>query len=210
MNSQLQPSRLNLKVVELMLEKELSINALAKKSGVSVGTIQNLVSDPYCNPTLSSLEAVCNVLGVSLNEVISEDATFQEPNHIPLLSWDDLKYWFNPSVPAAVKDPLLFPNIKTSCAVSSKSFAFSVPDHSFGPLFPKGAILIFDPGKPYDTQSYVLIKLAQSSTIVFKQLSFEAPHYCVKPLNPALQENITQLTPEDHILATLIQAQIQY
>ena len=85
-------SRLNRRLSELMKEKGMTIQALAKKASVAVGTIQKLVSDPLCNPTISSIEAICYALGASISDLIGQEERLNALNglNVYLLNWEEL------------------------------------------------------------------------------------------------------------------------
>ena len=58
---------INNRLKQLLSARQLSIRQLAKLSGVAVGTIQKMVTDPHCNPTIASIAAITKVLDVPIS-----------------------------------------------------------------------------------------------------------------------------------------------
>jgi len=80
------------RVTELREQRGWSKNHLAKKSGLSQSTVSNLYNRPH-EPTISTLESLCNGFGISLSEFFNADgdATFltEEQKHL-LSEWSKL------------------------------------------------------------------------------------------------------------------------
>jgi len=55
-------------------QKDLSINNLSEKSGVAQGYLSDLENNKLSNPTLETLNKIALALGVSLKDLVSEDA----------------------------------------------------------------------------------------------------------------------------------------
>lgn len=206
-------SALNIHLCEIMREKEYNITLLSKESGIAVGTIQKLMTDPTCNPTLASLEAICNVLDISISQLIGESKkeVAHNKNIIPLLSWEELPNLIN--LKSSLHQIQDLPNqetITTSRKVSAESFAIKMNGNSMMPLFPEATLLIFDKEKPFYDSCYILTKLHSHDLFVFKQLLIDEPHKYIKSINPAFKDKLIKLEPKDKIIATLVEAQIQY
>ena len=60
------------KIRELMEARHWSVYRLAKESGVSWSTIRNMF-DRNTEPTVSTLEALCNGLGITLTQLLLGD-----------------------------------------------------------------------------------------------------------------------------------------
>ncbi|GEM_PF-5246093 len=199
-------SRLNNRLTELMREKGFTIQALAKEAKIAIGTIQKLMSDPTCNPTIVSLESIGKVLRVSLPELLGQDASMSSLNStdVVVLDWNELPNALenNPSKKRTV--------VKTSCYVDKNSFALKMRDNSMLPLFPENSHLIFDPNKLPKDGSYVLVHIEKYNTIMFKQLHMDDPYKYVKSINPLFKDNILKLESSDKIIGVLVQSQMEY
>jgi transcriptional regulator with XRE-family HTH domain len=64
-------SRLSKNVSRLLDEQEMSGRQLALKSGVSTGVIGHLLRAER-EPSVSTLEKLCDVLGVTMNDLLRE------------------------------------------------------------------------------------------------------------------------------------------
>lgn len=61
------PDTINNRLKQLLSELNISMQQLAKLSGVAVGTIQKMVTKPNCNPTIASIGAIAKVLDVPIS-----------------------------------------------------------------------------------------------------------------------------------------------
>lgn len=204
---------INKRLAELMKRKGMSMTELSSKAKIAIGTVQKLMTDPNCNPTLGSLEAICKVLNVKISELIGEEPNIQNlfGKSVPILEWLDIS-----SSPDFIEKALLNKNIssmefvKTLTSVSEQSFGLKVPDHTFLPIFKQNSILIFDIHKALYHHCYVLAKLHHHDAIVFKQLIIDSPYQYLKSVNPLINDNLIKLKAQDKIIATLIEAKISY
>lgn len=48
----------------------IPLTEIAKKSGLDRGYVRTILSDPKCNPTIKSLTKICDVLELSITEVL--------------------------------------------------------------------------------------------------------------------------------------------
>ena len=65
------------RIVELLNERGMSNSALAAKAGVHTSTIDSIINPPM-NPTLSSIEKICDGLGVTVREFFDDDSFGEE------------------------------------------------------------------------------------------------------------------------------------
>ena len=79
------------KIRELMEARKWSVYRLSKESGVSWSTIRNMF-DRNTEPTVSTLEALCNGLGISLTQLLLGDGypELTEEQKEVLIRWDSL------------------------------------------------------------------------------------------------------------------------
>lgn len=205
-------SNLNKRLAELMQANGITIQILANKAGIAVGTIQKLLSDPACNPTIGSIEAICNVFGISISELIGQEERLNSSNlsTVFLVNWEELPIVLSNTQNLTCGGIKSRERIKTSCPVSKNSFALKVHDNSMLPLFPEKSILIFDPQKPPMDNNYIILKLHNYQAVVFKQLHVDEPFKYITSVNPLFKDNPIKLRADDKIIAVLVQSQIHY
>jgi transcriptional regulator with XRE-family HTH domain len=205
-------SGLNRRLLELMRNKNMTIQALSKEAGVAVGTIQKLISDPSCNPTIASIEAVCNVLDVSVSEIIGQEERLNTLNSssVFLLDWEELPITLLNIQSLSEKGNKEREIIKTPCPVSKNSFALRMSDNSMLPLFPQHTILIFDHEKTPKDDNYVLVQMHNYQNVIFKQLVIDEPFKYLVSINPLFKDSVIKLEAGDKIFAVLIQSQMHY
>lgn len=205
-------SRLNRRLSELMKAKGMTIQVLAKKAGVAVGTIQKLVSDPLCNPTISSIEAICDALGTSISDLIGYEDRLGtlSGRSVRILDWEEISKALTNTQELAEDNFKKCETIKTSCQVSNNAFALKMCDQSMLPLFPENAILIFDPHKIPENKNYILLQIQNNKNIIFKQLLIDEPFKYVVSINPLFKDSIIKLESTDKIIAVLVQSQMYY
>jgi transcriptional regulator with XRE-family HTH domain len=205
-------SGLNRQLSHLMKIKGITIQALSKDAGVAVGTIQKLLTDPSCNPTISSIEAICNVLDVSISELIGQEERMNALNgsSVLLLDWDELPITLSNIHHLTESKNEEREMIKTSCPVSKNAFALKMRDNSMLPLFPENAVLIFDPDKAEQDNAYVLVQMHNYQNVMFKQLLIDEPFKYVTSINPLFKETVIKLDQQDHVIAVLVQSQMRF
>lgn len=200
-------SGLNLRLSELMKSKDINIQALAKKAGIAVGTVQKLLTDPLCNPTILSIEAICNVLEVSIGELVGQEERMSTLNgsRVFLFDWNELPVTLSNihQIAGSKRE-----TIKTLSSAGKNAFALKIRDNSMLPLFPENAILIFDPDRTPKDNSYVLVQMHNYQNIMFKQLLVDEPFKFLASINPLFKDNVIKMESHDKIIAVLIQSQM--
>lgn len=198
-------SLLNTRLTQFMEEKNMNLSTLSQKAGISIGTVQKMLTDPTCNPTISSLDAICNVLDISISQLIGQIRDQTTETHVPLLSWEtltqDLKNFCK--ITSSKNN-----RISTFSTLSEHAFALKIIESSMMPIFPMGTTLIFDRNKSYYHGCYVLAYLDQGKQHVFKRLLVDEPYLYIKSINPDLRENMPLLIKKNQIIATLAEAKM--
>jgi transcriptional regulator with XRE-family HTH domain len=195
-----------------MHEQNINLSTLAERAHIAVGTIQKLMNDPTCNPTIASLEAICTVLNTTVSYLIGQDEKFfsYEITKVPVLAWEKIKENLLNFIGMGQTKFESNEMIATSLPLTAASFALKMQGNSMLPIFPEGTMLIFDPKKnPYEN-CYVLVYIKEHKKIVFKELLIDEPFMYLKSVNPDFKNQLLLLNDDDKILATLIQAQMSY
>lgn len=193
-------SRLNERLTKLLKQNNLTIHELSKQSGVSVGTVQKLLNNPECNPTISSIESICDVFNISISELLGKADTTTNGSAVKICGWDNIldetkehrEYFY------------------THEPVNENSFALKMHDSSMLPLFPENTILIFDNAVKPKNNSYVIIKRENSDKPLFKKLIIDEPDRYFVSINPILNDQVTKLEPSDKLIAVLVQSYINF
>ena len=62
-----------LRILELCKERDISINALCSRSGVTQSTANNIISGRNHSTTVSTVKKLCDGLDISINEFFHSD-----------------------------------------------------------------------------------------------------------------------------------------
>lgn len=195
-------SVLNVRLTNAMQGKGLTLNSLSQQAGIAIGTIQKLMNDPHCNPTINSLEAICKVLNIPISYLVDQGQLAK--TNIPLLDWNTLAE----DLPEINSETGKRPSIQAYCTLSEAAFALKMQGSSMTPAFPIDTILIFDKNKSYYDGCFVLVYEDQSTQFLFRRLLIDGTNFYVKSLNPELKDNQPILIKPEQIIATLAQAQM--
>ena len=61
------------RILELCLEKNISINKLSTMSGVTQSTVNNIVSGRNRSATISTIKKLCDGLGITIEQFFDSD-----------------------------------------------------------------------------------------------------------------------------------------
>lgn len=61
------------RIIEICQERDISINALSIKSGVTQSTVQNIVSGRNHSTTVATIQKLCDGLGMTITEFFQSD-----------------------------------------------------------------------------------------------------------------------------------------
>jgi transcriptional regulator with XRE-family HTH domain len=175
----------------LMENQGLSLDKLAKLTGVSRSNINRMRTDENCNPTISSLLPIATFFNLSVEQLIGITPTTDTHKYqLNSLKLEKLPVLINyKQVNAFISDGSSPKNANftyTENTISTQSFGFITQDNSMQPFFPKGSTVVFDCQLKYDDQSYVLAIDLSNSKLLFK-----------KYINQDNLEFLTALNPED-------------
>ena len=63
----------------------MSVDDLVKESGVPKGTLSKITAGINANPTLSTVKAICNALGCTLNDLVCDIESSNEQKNAPII-----------------------------------------------------------------------------------------------------------------------------
>lgn len=201
---------------QLLFEKKLTATELARQTGVPQPTIHRMATGKCTGPHRTTLEPIAQFFNLSVEQLTGVDIlpensiaqifpgapqTFKQ---LPMMAWEDLGS-------IATAQPVADSGIIATSVLSEDCFVTSMIDSSMEPMFSKGTTLILNPTKEASDRSYVLVKLADSGLVVFRQLLTDANHKFLKPINPDLSMfQMRLLNENDEILGTLVEARQVY
>lgn len=188
----------------LLAEKKIRVAELARRIKLPQPTIHRIATGACEHPHLSSLKPIADFFSISVEQLKGHEpiSWIDKALKVPLLSWENLIDW--PANKDKIQNSEL---ILTDANAGLNSYAVNVTDASMDPVFPKNTLLIADPDKQYKDRSYVIVKLANLSRPIFRQLLINAEDSYLKPLSPDLdQYKMTILKENDKILSVVVQA----
>ncbi|MFO1259414.1 MAG: S24 family peptidase [Gammaproteobacteria bacterium] len=201
-----QQSALSVRLGLLMREKGLNIPKLAKKTGIALGTIQKILSDPNSNPTYSTLKTLAAAFGISISALLSEqNSTISFSKQVRVIDWENIMSLFDDIDSTKLVNLNSF--VTCNVELSDHAFALKLAGGGLLPFFKENTILIFDPHKKPYNRAFVLVKFQKHNIPSLKQLIIDEPKYYVKSINQELaHEKIEALHPKDRVIATLVQS----
>lgn len=187
---------------------------LSKVTDVPASTIARMRKNTQANPTTSTLRPIAQYFGISIDELIgdkplSNPATLQieddEENTIvtlPVLTWDQVDEWV--SGVSTQLNGQLTQWLKTEHDVSDHSFSIPVTSDSFGSLFRKGSLLLFDPLLTPKDGDLVLIQFRDSKQVALRKIIIDGEDIFVSSVNPEIKET-KRLTDASYLLGVLFE-----
>lgn len=199
----------------LLFLRDMRPAHLARAINVPSPTIHRYLTGKSQAPYLSSIKPIAEFFEITPDQLLGnkplpEHFLFFEENsllingmplhQLPLYSWETV---------ADEQPKLQGENTKVAYLgeISEDAFATTLPTTSMEPAFAKGATLIFCTEKTATDRSFVLVHLAESAHIVFRQLIIDLNKRYLKPLNPDLINTpLHCLSNSDKILGVLQEA----
>ncbi|MDX2165073.1 MAG: S24 family peptidase [Gammaproteobacteria bacterium] len=169
------------KNLSLLVEETGGITALAKHLKKSQSQISQLLMK-------KSTRKIGDKLAISIEKHFKKPRGWLDLENVhiqysvvPLIKWTEI----TKDIKHSLANNQL---IATQPRVSSKSFALQIfndtmeSTHSIS--FPKHSIVIVDPEKPAEPDSFAIVQDGKSNSAILRQLIFEGNHIYLKPLNP--------------------------
>jgi SOS-response transcriptional repressor LexA len=123
-------------------------------------------------------------------------------SHHRLISWDQVGegHDLSENLPPPYGTELL------SCPVkcSAETFVLRVRGSSMEPKFREGELIFVDPLAPANHGKFVVVRLAESNEVTFKQLVLEDGNKYLKALNPDWPNRIVQVPPDTAICGVIV------
>ncbi len=193
----------------------MSVSDLAKATSLPQPTLYQLYTGVTARPRKKTLAALAEYFSVSVEQLIGkENLPNQLPqnikeqlelNTVPILDWKDLPFWPG-SIDLTTKKEIFLDKKATP-----ETFAVQMIDDSMEPIFPSGCLLIFDAQKETKDKDCALIFESKTNQFSFKKIFLDGNTVIAQSINPAPQATkAMQLTKQDKIIATLLEARLTF
>jgi transcriptional regulator with XRE-family HTH domain len=184
-------SVLSERLIKCMEEKNLNLSTLAQKANIAIGTVQKMITDPHCNPTINSIEAIGNALDVPISSLIGQKkSNCCSEDSIPKFSWETLSNDLSTTRYSMQES-------------KSTLFSLEVTDNLKTLIFPIGSLLIFDKQKPSTNGAYVLVYLNETRQYLLKRLIIDEPNLYISSIHLELTRSEPFFIRKKQIIATL-------
>lgn len=184
---------LSLSITNLLKEKGISENTLAKELNIPYNTIHRIITGATSDPRLSTLHQIATYFKVSIDSLVSEEVYYPTSREdipqekTPLLSWDMLEdFNFH-------KKLNLLPHLKWIAtppmgSVKKENVIFALEaTKSMQSRFPLGTTFIINYNeKPVDGD-IVLVKFTKSNSSSLRELVTDPPQWQLVPITPGSQ-----------------------
>jgi|GEM_PF-5209771 len=172
----------------------LTISKLAHIAGVSVGSVHKILqNDPDINITVQVIEKIAEALDTPLESFLTHHGESFTKFRTRLIEWSDIL-----TLPDVSKEEL----IAVHKAVSPDAFAVTWTGHSMAPNFPKGTILVIEPGADIYDGCFAILNIDNNA--VFKQIVFDPPHMYCQSIKTGLAK--AREVEKSHVVGVLVEA----
>jgi SOS-response transcriptional repressor LexA len=203
----------------LMFKRDVNTSKLARKLNLPQQTLQRIVSGTSTNPHSKTLKPIADFFNISLEQlkgehplpesIVSSDLPIlvqQKTKNIPLIDWNIVEHYLSESDQDSNSNSVFVDE-----STPHRSFAVILPDSSMEPYFPKGSLLILDPEKSLRDRCFVLVRVSQEDSIIFRQLIIDGDNKYLKSLHPDLNTFPMRLfTEKDSMLGIMIEFRCKY
>lgn len=203
----------------LLYEKQMKSIDLAREVKVPQPTIHRLVTGKSVRPYQSSLTPIARYFGITIDQLVGEEplaeefashdlsGKSQQLRRVPLIKWEEIENFITTNQ-APTEEPYI---IMDRAKLSLRAFATEMKETSMEPVFRRGAQLVFDPELQPKDRDFVLVKLNELKTPIFRLLLVDGNDQYLKPLNSDLSNFKTRLLEDSHtILAVLVESRTSF
>ena len=194
----------------LLKDADLSEAELARKINVPRATINRLASGRTPDPRASTLNAIAEYFGVSVDQLLGKQRVMKgneqstvvnTQSFIPIIEWNEAKNWENA---ICLYDPNRCLNwIMLDSVIEQGRFALQVNGESMWPQFQDNTVLIVAPKVTAKSRDFVVVYIKNREEIVFRQLILEGGYVFLKAINNIFP--VIQLDKADKIIGVVIQ-----
>ncbi|OGV36958.1 MAG: transcriptional regulator [Legionellales bacterium RIFCSPHIGHO2_12_FULL_35_11] len=200
----------------LKLYGDLSLSDLARETQIPQPTLHHIIEGKTKKPRRQALEALANFFSISIPQLtgtIPLSIPIPEAikkslkiSTIPLIDWNLAKSWKSNK-----NDLSKFDQIILEKQVDKNAFALQLQNSNLEPLFQEKSLLIFDPSKISRERDFVLVYFSKIDLICFNRLFIEEKNIYIKQDKKNGNAELIKINgPNDKIIATLIEARLQF
>ncbi|HVV67683.1 MAG TPA: S24 family peptidase [Patescibacteria group bacterium] len=196
----------------LMFKKNINTTQLARDLDLPQQTLQRIVSGTSPNPHIKNLKPIADFFNISLEQLRGEqplpefisdinlpNPTKSKARQLPKVFWEDIEIYLNNPEKYKYESTIFVDD-----SAGNKTFALTLGDSSMEPYFPINCLLILNQEKNPKDRSFVLMKIGDSKTYLFRQLLIDGEYKYLKALNPDLSAFPMRFLGEnDEIIATM-------
>ncbi len=211
-------SKLSNVLKTLMFKKNIRTSQLARNLELPQQTLQRIVSGTSTNPHTKTLKPIADFFGISIDQLkgtaplpesvvdIDLPSTKPKARAVPIVLWDEIDNYIDQPQNYAPKEHTYIDQ-----NLSKTIFALHLPESSMEPYFPKDSMLILDVQKQATDRSFILARLDETVTYIFRQLIIDGDQKYLKPMNPDLNRFPMRIMKDkDKIIAVLIEFRHRY
>lgn len=168
----------------LMRARNINEAQLARETNVPQPTLHKILSGKTIDPRTSTLKSLADYFGISIDDLLSGNFMVQatsgknKTQSIAIISWADC-------IDAAKFMKKLTPALWDNWIVVefSSQYAFALTSKpSMEPRFPRGTILIIDPGISAEDGDLVVVSYPNTSEATLRELSMDGPSKLLLPI----------------------------
>jgi transcriptional regulator with XRE-family HTH domain len=196
-------------IKEVLEVQSMSILELSNKTKISYSSLYNLVNEKQ-NPTLETLLAICEILGVELSQLVGEASLFRMHNsicikEIPVIDWNNIdEYLKEPQPNNFYKNKIII-----SCNTTIKDSCFALHSQQ-SKYFLNNSTLLFEKttSNPLLNVDRIVLLLSNKQPATLKKLLLDGETAFLESIDQTLP--IRELSNNERIVAWLFQIRTDF
>ncbi len=161
----------------LMMARSIKLYELSDKTGVAIGNLSRILNDKEANPTLNTLTPLAEFFGVSLGQLVGNEALSDTGAcnlllenktkwlKIPLILWGNVRDFLQNKKNLDFYKDLILSDIE----LDEASYALMVEEDDWN-YFTKGTVLVIDPVVEPKVRDFIVVSKDHKSKPSLKQL----------------------------------------
>jgi transcriptional regulator with XRE-family HTH domain len=198
---------------------KLTLADICRDTSIPMTTLYNIASGKSPDPKLSTLSALANRFGLTLDQLTgkmplperyaNQSGIVINPYQtlLPLVPFNSVLTWEGKkdNIPDDVEVDWVIVDIP----VSEMAFCMKIENDKSFPVLPQGTLLIVDPKVPPDDKSYVVVCFKKINQIGIRKIAKDADITYLNPLIDTAKNHVFE--PEAHyIKGTVLQAKTEF